>query len=483
MNYIYAIPTIMSAATFLDLLKKRFPYEPTVSQEDWFREISDFFYSKPSQNAFVLTGYAGTGKSTLIGFLVNVLSHAGYKSVLMAPTGRAAKVISAYAKRPSYTIHKQIYFPKSDSSGGISFKLKANKYKKTVFIIDEASMIGDDRQQSKLFENGSLLNDVVQYVLSGEHCKLIFVGDPAQLPPVNLDISPALDVDELEHQYFDQVPSVRLETVVRQAEGSGILCNATALREQLSLAVFDQFQFQLDGFTDVIRMQDGQELFVAIEDSFSEKGTDQTVFIVRSNKRANLYNDNIRKRILLLEEELSVGDQLMVVKNNYFWISPDSKPGFIANGDVIAIRAIYAYKSLYGYSFAEVRIAMVDYPDESEFDTVLILDTLKSNTASLSYEKGNELYRKVLEDYSEETSKYKKFLKVKKNPFFNALQVKYSYAITCHKSQGGQWDSVFVEHPYLPDGPDKDYFRWLYTALTRAKEKLYLIGFPQSYFE
>lgn len=473
----------MTANTFFQLLKKHFPFEPTSSQEDWFKAISDFLYSDPAQKAFVLKGYAGTGKSTLIGFFVNLLKHAGYKSVLMAPTGRAAKVISAYSKRPSFTIHKQIYFPKSDSSGGISFKLKVNKYKKTIFIIDEASMIGDDRQQSKLFENGSLLNDVVQYVLSGEQCKLIFVGDPAQLPPINLEISPALDISELEHQYFDEVAAVQLETVVRQEKGSGILWNATALRKQLFLDVFDQFQFQVDGFADIVRMQDGQELFVAIEDSFSDNGTDQTVFIVRSNKRANIYNENIRKRILLLEEELSVGDQLMVVKNNYFWLATDSKPGFIANGDVIAIRAIYAYKSLYGYSFAEVRIAMVDYPDENEFDTVLILDTLKSNTASLSYEEGNELYKKVSEDYADETSKYKKFLKVKKNPFFNALQVKYSYAITCHKSQGGQWNTVFVEHPYLPDGPNKDYFRWLYTALTRAKEKLYLIGFPQSYFE
>ena len=473
----------MTATTFLALLKKQFPFEPTLSQQEWFHAITDFFYAASSQKAFVLTGYAGTGKSTIIGFLVNVLNHTGYKAVLMAPTGRAAKVISSYSKRPSYTIHKQIYFPKSDTKGGVSFKLKENKYKKTVFIIDEASMIGDDRQQSKLFENGSLLNDVVQYVLGGDQCKLIFVGDPAQLPPVNLEISPALDVDELEHQYFDEVSAVRLETVVRQAEDSGILYNATHLREQLTLAVFDQFQFKLDGFADIIRMQDGQELFIAIEDSFSENGTDQTVFIVRSNKRANLYNENIRKRILMLEEELSVGDQLMVVKNNYFWLSPDSKPGFIANGDVIEIRAIYAYKSLYEHSFAEVRVALVDYPNEKEFDTVLLLDTLKSNTASLSFEEGNALYRSVLEDYSGEKSKYKKFLKVKKNPFFNALQVKYSYAITCHKSQGGQWNAVFVEHPYLPEGPDKDYFRWLYTALTRAKEKLYLIGFPSTYFE
>lgn len=473
----------MNAKTFYNLLKKEFPFQATPSQENWFEAVSKYLLDQETKSAFVLTGYAGTGKSTLVGFLVKFLGLANLKSVLMAPTGRAAKVIAAYSGRPAFTIHKQIYFPKSDKSGRFSFQLKNNTYKRTVFIIDESSMIGDDRQQAKLFENGSLLNDVVQYVSGGTECKLLFVGDTAQLPPVNLNLSPALDVSELENRYFDKVPTIQLADVVRQQAQSGILYNATVLREQLALSVYDQFSFHLDGFSDVLRMQDGQELFTAIEDSFSNQGTDQTVFIVRSNKRANLYNENIRKRILLLENELSVGDQLMVVKNNYFWLAPDSKPGFIANGDVIEIQAIYSYKELYGFHFAEVRVVMVDYPGEAAFDTVLILDTLRSNTASMSYEENNQLYQAVLEDYAGERSQYKKFLKVKNNPFYNALQVKYSYAITCHKSQGGQWKNVFVECPYLPDGPDRDFFRWLYTALTRAKEKLYLVGFPHQYFE
>ena len=274
-----------------------------------------------------------------------------------------------------------------------------------------------------------------------------------------------------------------MSTVVRQAKNSGILTNATQLRAQLTAEVYDQFQFDVSEGSDISFTNSGMDLFEAIETAFDEGGVDQSVFIVRSNKRANLFNEHIRKRILGWEDELCVGDQLMVVKNNYFWLAPDSKPGFIANGDVVEILSIQARKTLYDFSFAEVRVLLVDYPDEAPFETVLLLDTLKTETPSLSYEEGNRLYQKVLEDYASERSKYKKFLKVKKNPFFNALQVKYSYAITCHKSQGGQWEHVFVEKPYLPEGPDKDYLRWLYTAITRAKKNLYLIGFPNEDFK
>jgi exodeoxyribonuclease-5 len=343
-------------------------------------------------------------------------------------------------------------------------------------------MIGDDRQNAKLFENGSLLHDVVQYVSSGDQCKLIFVGDPAQLPPVHLNISPALDEEELKQFHFDKIFSVKLDSVVRQAKGSGILNNATLLRSQINNEVYDQFKFDVQGYDDLLYTNNGMDLFEAIENAFHDSGTDQTIFIVRSNKRANIYNENIRKRILGLEDELSVGDQLMVVKNNYFWLSPESKPGFIANGDVVRVDAIQSKKELYGFSFAKVTVSLVDYPDEDSFDTVLLLDTLKSETPSLSYEDGNRLYQEVLQDYASEKSKYKKFLKVKNNSFFNALQVKYSYAVTCHKSQGGQWENVFIEKPYLAEGPDRDYLRWLYTAMTRAKKQLFLIGFPDDDF-
>ena len=472
----------MTPEKFNHKLETSFPFPPTASQREWFPEITDFIFSKEKNAAFLLKGYAGTGKTTLIGSLVKQLKFADYKAILMAPTGRAAKVMSTYSTFSSKTIHKQIYYPKPESGGKMQFQLKANKYRKTIFIIDEASMIGDDRQNAKLFENGSLLHDVVQYVSSGDRCKLIFVGDPAQLPPVHLNISPALDEEELTQFHFDKIYSVKLDAVVRQAKGSGVLNNATLLRSQLNNEVYDQFKFDVQGFSDILYTNNGMDLFEAIENAFQDAGTDQTIFIVRSNKRANIYNENIRKRILGLEDELAVGDQLMVVKNNYFWLDPESKPGFIANGDVVRVDSIQSKKELYGFSFAEVTISLVDYPDEDSFDTVLLLDTLKSETPSLSYEDGNRLYQEVLLDYAAEKSKYKKFLKVKNNPFFNALQVKYSYAVTCHKSQGGQWENVFIEKPYLPDGPDRDFLRWLYTAITRAKKQLFLIGFPDDDF-
>jgi len=472
----------MTPEKFCLKLEQSFPFEPTDSQQLWFSEIAKFILSKSSNTAFLLKGYAGTGKTTLVGALVNQLDSIGYKSILMAPTGRAAKVMSTYSDCPAYTIHKQIYYPKPERSGKIVFQLKPNKYKKTLFIVDEASMIGDDRQQAKLFENGSLLSDLIQYVSRGNQCKLIFVGDPAQLPPVHLNLSPALDKKELESYHFDCVHEVELDSVVRQERDSGILFNATVLREQLTKEIYDQFQFDMQGAEDIYCTNSGVDLFEVIETAFDQAGRDQTVFIVRSNKRANLFNEHIRKRILGWEDELCVGDQLMVVKNNYFWLAPNSKPGFIANGDVLEVLSIKARKQIYEFSFAEVQVRLVDYPDEAPFETVLLLDTLSSETPSLSYEEGNRLYQKVVEDYDSEKSSYKKFLKVKKNPFFNALQVKYSYAITCHKSQGGQWDHVFIEKPYLAEGPDKAYLRWLYTAMTRAKKKLYLIGFPNEDF-
>lgn len=472
----------MTPEKFRLQLEANFNFEPTESQQLWFPAITDFIFSNKPNIAFLLKGYAGTGKTTLISCLVKDISKSGFKAVLMAPTGRAAKVMATYSKTSAKTIHKQIYYTKAEKSGKMSFQLKPNKYKKTLFIIDEASMIGDDRQNIKLFENGSLLHDVVHYVGRGESCKLLFVGDQAQLPPVNLDLSPALDEIELSHFHFDEIFSVELEGVVRQKKNSGILKNATKLRVDLNHGVYDQFKFDVEGFKDVHYSNNGMDIFEAIESAFSQSGVDQTVFIVRSNKRANIYNDNIRKRILGLEDELSVGDQLMVVKNNYFWLEPDSVPGFIANGDVVKILSIHSRKELYGFYFAEVTVQLVDYPGEKSFDTVLLLDTLQAETASLSFDQGNRLYQAVLEDYASEQSKYKKFMKVKNNRFFNALQVKYSYAVTCHKSQGGQWDQVFVEKPYLVDGPNKDYLRWLYTAITRASKQLYLLGFPNDDF-
>jgi exodeoxyribonuclease-5 len=276
---------------------------------------------------------------------------------------------------------------------------------------------------------------------------------------------------------------MELDEVVRQEQGSGILANATVLREALSNGMHDVFKFDLIDFKDITRLIDGQEIMDAINDSYSDLGNEETAIIVRSNKRANLYNQQIRNRILFNESELSAGDYLMVVKNNYFWIKPTTEAGFIANGDIIEVLEIFRIEELYGFRFAEVKIRMVDYPKMKPFETVLLLDTIESETPSLSYEDSNRLYQEVMKDFENETSNYKKFLKVKGSKHFNALQVKFSYAITCHKSQGGQWNTVFVEQPYLPNGIDKEYLRWLYTAVTRAKEKLYLIGFKDDFFE
>ncbi len=473
---------MLTAASFYSILKERFPHQPTLKQEVALHKLAAYILSNKKDAIFLLKGFAGTGKTTLVGTLVNSLWKTAMKSVLMAPTGRAAKVMSNYSNTPAFTIHRKIYFPKKQSGGGVQFVLAPNKHRNTVFIVDEASMIPDTPADSKLFENGSLLDDLLQFIYSGHNCKLILIGDTAQLPPVKLNLSPALDADRLEMDYNKEVVRIELDEVVRQAENSGILANATLLREQLQNTYFDSFQFDLGSYPDIVRLIDGNEIQEAIDTSYAENGKEETAFIVRSNKRANLYNENIRSRILYLENEIAVGDYMMVVKNNYFWLDPKTEAGFIANGDIIEVLEIFSIKELYSFKFAEVKVQMVDYPNQKPFETVLLLDTIQSVTPSLSYEDGNRLYQNVMEDYAEEKSKYKRFLGVKGNKYFNALQVKFSYAITCHKSQGGQWNTVFVEQPYLPNGVDKDYLRWLYTAITRAKNQLFLIGFKDDFF-
>ena len=473
----------MTPEKFCLQLLKNFPFEPTPSQGLWFRSISEFVILNHPKSVFLLKGYAGTGKTTLIGSLVKQLKNTGYKAVLLAPTGRAAKVMSIYSDYPSFTIHKQIYYPKTENSGNTTFQLKSNKHSKTIFIVDEASMIGDQPKNGNLFENMSLLSDLIQYVTAGNMCKLIFVGDPAQLPPVNNSLSPALDSKRLEHYYFKKVFEVELDDVTRQKNDSGILYNANQLRLQIQSEINDQYRFDIQNLKDIKSTTDGFfDVFEALETSFDQSGIDQTAFIVRSNKRANLINKHIRKRILGLDDELCVGDQLMIVKNNYYWLDVYSKAGFIANGDIIEVLSITSRKNIYDFSFAEVKVKLIDYPNEPPFKTVLLLNTLNSETPSLSFDDGNRLYQNITEDYKYEKSKYKRFIKVKKNPFLNALQVKYSYALTCHKSQGGQWENIFIEKPFMPDGINRDYLRWLYTAITRATKKLFLIGFQEEDF-
>lgn len=467
---------------FYKLLLKDFPFAPTLKQDILLQQLSKFLLDPKNDTIYLLKGYAGTGKTTAIGTIVKNLWKIKMSFVQLAPTGRAAKVISNYSDEAAQTIHRKIYYPKKERGGGVSFTLQKNKHRNALFIVDEASMISDSVSESKLFENGSLLDDLMLYVYSGHNCKLLLIGDNAQLPPVKMDLSPALDARNLELQFNKKVLSIELDEVMRQAETSGILKNATRMREFLNDQLYEDFRFDLSNQDDVVRLIDGHEIMDSLSDSYQEYGNEGTAIIVRSNKRANLYNQQIRSRILFKEEEVSPGDYFMVVKNNYFWLDTKSDAGFIANGDIIEILEIFSIKELYGFRFAEAKIQMTDYPNLAPFETVLLLDTLTSETPSLSYEEGNQLYQEVMKDYADETSKYKRFLKVKNNKFFNALQVKFSYAITCHKSQGGQWETIMVEQPYLPNGMDKDYLRWLYTAVTRARKKLYLIGFKDDMF-
>ena len=471
----------MNSNFFYSLLKKQFPFTPTNKQDLFFQMIAEFCTNNDNNEIFVLKGYAGTGKTTVISTIVNNLTEINKKYVLLAPTGRAAKVISNYSQKPAFTIHKKIYFPKK-VAGGVSFSMQQNKHKNTIFIVDEASMISDTNTDSNAFENSSLLDDLISYIYSGTNCKMLLLGDTAQLPPVNLDISPALNTDTLAMHYNKEIRHIEFDEVMRQEEKSGILFNATELRDVLKEELYESFKFNLKGFKDIIRLTDGYDIQDAINSAYSNYSIEDTAFIVRSNKRANQYNNQIRTRILDKDSELSTGDFLMVVKNNYFWLKDSDEAGFIANGDIIEVLEIFSIMELYGFKFAKVKIRMVDYPNQIPLETVLLMDTLASETPSLTYEESNRLYQEVLLDYEGET-KYKKFQKVKENEFFNALQVKFSYTITCHKSQGGQWNTVFIEQPYLPNGIDRDYIRWLYTAITRAKDKLYLIGFKDENFE
>ena len=446
-------------------------------------QICTFISDKKNKSIFVLKGYAGTGKTFIISNVVKNLWKIKKSVILLAPTGRSAKVLSGYCEKEAFTIHKEIFYTKNNYSGSLDFSLKVNKHKDTLFIVDEASMIGTNRSEGVGLFSQSLLDNVIKYVYSGFKCKLLIVGDSAQLPPIKSNLSYSLNDEYLSKEYDKNIYSVELDQVVRQDVNSGILSYATSIREKIELKEFHDIKFKLNGFSDLIRVEDGEDLMNLLNDSYNKYGAEQTAVIVRSNKRANIYNKNIRERILLNENIITVGDLLMVVKNNYHWLNNKRDLGFIANGDIVKIEEIHAIKKLYGFNFAEVKISMVDYPKLNAFDTVLILDTLEINTPSLQFSSTTNLYQEILKDYMDIKTKYKRHLSVKKNKYFNALQVKFAYSFTCHKSQGGQWDSVFLEFPYLPNGLDEDFFRWLYTAMTRAKNKLHLIGFNQDFFD
>ena len=470
----------MNSTKLIQLLNNKFPFEPTSQQTEVIKQLSEFVENSSSNSLFLLKGYAGTGKTTLVSSLINSLWSVGKKVVLLAPTGRAAKVLSVYSKKSAFTIHKKIYWMRTNSQGNTYVTLQENKHTNTIFVVDEASMI--PYTSDKGFGGRVLLDDLIEYVYSGVMCKLILIGDTAQLPPVHLDISPALDKNLLGITYSKDVYSAELTQVVRQQSTSMVLENATHLRDKISANDFDTPQVKCN--SEVVRLDVGMDIQEALEDAYSNSGVEGTVVICRSNKRANLYNQQIRARIRDLEDDISTGDFLMVVRNNYFWLPEGSKAGFIANGDMVEVMRIYEINELYDCRFARISVRLVDYPDEENLECIVLLDTLTSESPAMTYEEYKKLYDEVAKDYADIPKRAQRNKEIKQNPYFNALQVKFAYAITCHKSQGGQWENVFVEQGYFTsDMLSKEYFRWLYTALTRTTKKLHLINFKKEFFE
>ncbi len=461
-------------------LEDNLSYAPTTSQRKLFGTLARFMLDRHKREVLMITGYAGTGKTTTVKSLIQTLAAFKIKSLLMAPTGRAAKVLSAYSGRPAYTIHKKIYRQKSSSEGFGDFLLDRNLHQNTYFIVDEASMISNQSLEAAIFGSGRLLDDLVEYVYQGTGCKLVLIGDSAQLPPVRMELSPALDPAQMEG-YGLNVRQAFLSEILRQSAESGILYNATLIRKLIDSGKDEFPRLQMEGFPDIERVS-GEELIELLSDTYDHYGEEETVVVTRSNKRANMFNQGIRNQILWREEELAVGDFIMVVKNNYYWIDQEEKLDFIANGDIAEIIKIHGYQELYGFHFADLRLRLVDY-DDIELDAKILMDTIHVNQASLSREENKKLFYNVLEDYQDLTTKKARYQKVKENPFFNALQVKFAYAVTCHKAQGGQWKVVFVDHGYLNEEMiNKEFYRWLYTAFTRATEKLYLINFHKLFF-
>ncbi len=463
-------------------IKTNFPYKPTFEQENVVKILADFLFCRKMDVLFLLKGYAGTGKTSLIGALVKTLDQLEQKCVLLAPTGRAAKVFSHYAGHPAYTIHKKIYRQKTFSNEMDNFSINDNLHQHTLFIVDEASMIANDGLSGSMFGTGRLLDDLIQYVYSGQGCRLMLIGDLAQLPPVGEEESPALSADVLKG-YGLEVHEAMLTEVVRQLSDSGILWNATELRRYISEEDFFTLpMIKVDGFPDV-KVIPGNELIEAIGDSYDRVGMDETIVVCRSNKRANIYNKGIRNTILYREEELETGDLLMVAKNNYFWTEDCKELDFIANGEIAEVRRVRREREMYGFRFADVVLRFPDY-DELELEATVLLNTLHTESPALPKEMNDKLFYAVLEDYSDITIKRERMKKMKSDPYYNALQVKYAYAVTCHKAQGGQWKRVFLDQGYMTeDMLSPDYFRWLYTAFTRATETLYLVNWPKEQME
>lgn len=460
-------------------IRQNFPYNPTKDQLFALNALSDFLLSTDANTLFLMKGYAGTGKTSLVGALVKTMADLQQKSFLLAPTGRAAKVFSNYAGQKAFTIHKKIYRQKAFSNEPTGFLPTDNLHKDTIFIVDEASMIANDGVDSFIFGTGRLLDDLIQYVYSGENCRLILMGDVAQLPPVLQTESPALNPGILKG-YNLNVTEVALTQVVRQEGDSGILFNATRLRDALRNNEVEIFpKLRLKGFSD-FRKIGGEDLIEEISAAYSRDGIEDTLIITRSNKRATIYNNGIRNRILYREEELSSGDRLMVAKNNYFWTTGCKGMDFIANGEIIQVLRVRRTTEVYGFRFADVTVRFQDY--DLEMDVKILLDTLQTDSPALPKELNDKLFYTILEDYSDISTKASKMKKMKVDPHYNVLQVKYAYAVTCHKAQGGQWMNVFLDIGYITEEMlGEDFYRWLYTAITRATHRLYLVNLPDEF--
>lgn len=462
-------------------LVSRMKHVPTEGQREALRRISNFIVKSTSGDTYLLKGYAGTGKTTIISALVQGLTGTGTKTFLLAPTGRAAKVMSLYARKTAFTIHRKIYRPRQSENAGVHYSLAPNQHANTLFIVDEASMIADATQSGDQFFGGqNLLGDLIDFIKSGQNCRLLLVGDNAQLPPVGQLNSPALDIKVLVNKYGLRAGHYELTEVVRQEKHSGILENATLIRHQIKEDGKEiLFHDKLPDFERVL----SQDLGDKLASDYSSLGPEEVVVICRSNRSANNYNKQIRYTGMWMEEEINAGDFLMCVKNNYFWLESDSPVGFIANGDMLKITRVIGFEEKFGLRFANLAVVLIDYPDQPAFEVKVIMDSLYTEAPALKREQSAELFKRVGDSYPDATSRTARFAAISKDPWFQALQIKFAYAVTCHKAQGGQWKNVFVDQGYLTDEMlDTGYLRWLYTAITRATEKVYLVNFNDRFF-
>lgn len=473
------------------IIAQSYQFQPTAEQFVFCQQMADFLSGELDNRCFILRGYAGTGKTTSVAALVKVLPKFKFRSVLLAPTGRAAKVMTSYSGRTALTIHKKIYRKRAAVGLDMSFQLAPNLAENTLFIIDEASMIADEWNT----QNGSsFLKDVMEFIYNGKNCAVLFVGDTAQLPPVGSLESPALNKDYVAQNFGLRVTETELREVVRQGRTSGILANASMLRDLINTHIENIAegngeekvslpQFFTKGYKDIFRMT-GVKLVEGLEYAYRKFDIENSLVVCRSNKSANVYNQQIRARLLYREEELTGGDQIMVVRNNYFWLPDNESTSFIANGDMARIVRVRNEEERYGFRFSEVQLEFLDYPEAGQVTCKVMLDTLQAETPNLPYADSKKLFEGLVEDYEHITNKRERMLAIKEDPYYNALQIKFAYAVTCHKAQGGQWDAVFVDQGYLTDEMvDLEFLRWLYTAITRAKQELFLVNFAQNLFK